>query len=400
MDNRVFSTIQEAIQDIKAGKPIVLVDNVDRENEGDIVFAASKANHSLVQLLVNEARGLICIPLSEHIAERLRLSPMVENNTDRYKTIFTQSVDAVKETTTGISVSDRLNTLLVLGNEQTKAEDLRKPGHVFPLIAKKGGVLERPGHTEGSIDLLKFAGMYEVAVICEILQNDGEMARLSGSLIDFAQKHQLKIISIDQIIQERLKKETTVEKVSEANLPTRFGDFRIAGFKNLFTKEEAVLLSKGHLSQSQWPLMRIHSQCLTGDVFHSLKCECGEQLDFAMKKIQEQGLGGIIYTFQEGRNIGILNKIKAYALQDEGLDTIQANLALGFPADSRNYDIVAGILKYYQLKSMKILTNNPLKLEFLEKMDFDIKREPIIIPANEKNKDYLEIKKKQMRHIL
>jgi 3,4-dihydroxy 2-butanone 4-phosphate synthase/GTP cyclohydrolase II len=395
-----FSKLEDILTDLKAGKPVILVDNEDRENEGDLVLAAEKATIESINFIIKEARGLMCTPLTKEIAERLNLPMMVEKNTDPHTTAFTVSIDANENTTTGISASDRYYTVQKLADPSSVATDFRRPGHIFPLVAKEGGVLVRAGHTEGSVDLLKMAGLKPVAVICEILKDDGDMARVPD-LLEMAKKFNIRIYSIEKLIEERRKSEKLVEKISEAKMPTKYGDFKILIYKNTLNEELHPVIMKGELSKSDEVMVRVHSECLTGDVLGSLRCDCGAQLHQAMQMIEKEGKGLILYLRQEGRGIGIGNKIKAYHLQDKGMDTVEANLALGFPEDLRDYGIGAQIIKDIGVQKIKLMTNNPKKMIALKGYGLEIvSRIPIIIEPGKENRFYLETKKNKMGHIL
>lgn len=398
--NFQLASIEEAIQEIKAGRPLIMVDNEDRENEGDFILAAEKATAENINFIIKEGRGLMCAPVSKELACKMDLPLMVEKNTDPHGTAFTVSIDAVQNTTTGISAHDRYETLKRMAHPEVKPEDFRRPGHIFPLIAKDGGVLVRAGHTEGSVDLVKMAGFRPVAVICEILKEDGEMARLPD-LIEMAKKFGLKIVSIEQLIQWRRQTEKTVEKVSEAALPTQWGEFRIRVYKNSITGESHVALIKGDINPALPVLVRVHSECLTGDVLGSFRCDCGDQLHAAMEMIEKEGRGVLLYLRQEGRGIGLDNKIKAYHLQDQGLDTVQANEKLGFPADLRDYGIGAQILKDIGIGKIRLMTNNPKKIVGLKAYGLEVAdRVPIIMKAGKHNEFYLHTKKKKLGHML
>lgn len=395
-----LNTIPEALQDIKKGKIIIVVDSEDRENEGDLIMAAEKATPDTINFMAKFGRGLICIPMEDNRLNTLNLHPMVRNNDDHYHTDFTVSVDAKKGITTGISAYDRAHTIKVLINTKTTDKDLAKPGHIFPLRAKTGGVLERAGHTEASLDLAKLAGLYPAGVICEILNEDGTMARLH-QLIEFSKKHALKIISIAELIEYRRKNEKLIEKVSDAHLPTQYGLFTIIAYKSKIDQNVHVALVKGDINKNESILVRVHSECLTGDVFTSLKCDCGDQIQKAMQMIEKEGKGIIVYMRQEGRGIGIENKIKAYKFQEQGMDTVEANCALGFPADLRDYGIGAQILVDLGVKKIRLLTNNPKKVIGISGYGLEIvERVPIEIKPNKINKKYLETKKKKMGHLL
>lgn len=393
-----FNSIEEAIEDIKNGKMIIVVDDEDRENEGDLVIAAENATPEAVNFMIKYAKGLLCVPIEEEIADKLKLNPMVENNTDNHETAFTVSVD-YKDTTTGISAYERALTINKIA-ESNNYSDFRRPGHIFPLIAKKSGVLDRIGHTEASVDLAKLAGLKGCAAICEIIKDDGTMAR-RDDLFAFAKKHNLKMITIKDLINYRRKEDILVTKEAEAKLPTKFGDFRMIGFKERKSELCHVALIKGDISENEAILTRVHSECLTGDAFGSKKCDCGEQYEAAMKMIEEEGSGILLYMRQEGRGIGLLNKIKAYALQDTGLDTVDANLALGFEEDMRDYKISADMLKILGVSEVKLITNNLAKIEGLVKNDIKvIERVPIQIKPNKNDVFYLKTKKERMNHLL
>lgn len=394
-----LNTIEEVLQDVRQGKPVIIVDDENRENEGDVVIAAQFASQETINFMVKEARGIVCTPMRREALAHLDIGPMVTHNTDNHETAFTVSVDHV-DTTTGVSPAERAYTMQKLINPASKPEDFRRPGHVFPLIYKEGGVLVRNGHTEASLDLCRLAGLKEAAVICEITKDDGSMSRLPD-LLAFAQKHDLKIASIADLQDYRKIHEPLIELGAKAGLPTCFGDFQILVFKNSLDDKEHLAIVKGNVKGKKDVLLRIHSECLTGDVFGSKRCDCGEQLHNALHRIEDQGEGVVIYMRQEGRGIGLTNKIKAYALQEEGLDTVEANEKLGFPADMREYHLAAQIIRYLGIESIRLMTNNPAKTHGLEDLGINISnREPIVIEANDVNKDYLHTKAVKMGHQL
>lgn len=394
-----LNSIEEVIEDLKAGKPVIIVDDESRENEGDLVLAAEFATRETINFIIKEARGLLCTPMLEKDLIRLGIHQMVEKNTDNHETAFTVSVDYV-DTTTGISPEERAITMQKLIDPNAKPEDFRRPGHVFPLRYKEGGVLVRQGHTEASIDLCKLAGLYPAAAICEITNDEGYMSRMDD-LLAFSKKHNLKIASVEALVEYRKRHDKLVSIAAETKLPTKFGEFRIIVFKNEVDHKEHLMIVKGDVRGKSDVLMRIHSECLTGDVFGSHRCDCGEQLENALRSIEEQGEGIVIYMRQEGRGIGLTNKIKAYTLQDQGYDTVEANVKLGFPPDMREYSLAAQMLRELDVKSVKLLTNNPEKKEDLERWGITVsKRVPIVIKANSINAKYLNTKKEKMRHML
>ncbi|SET63350.1 3,4-dihydroxy 2-butanone 4-phosphate synthase / GTP cyclohydrolase II [Natronincola peptidivorans] len=394
-----FHTIEEALEDIKTGKMIVVVDDEDRENEGDLVAAAQFITPETINFMAKYGRGLICLPMLQEKLRELQLPQMVQNNTDTHETAFTVSIDAV-ETTTGISAYERAVTIQKAVASDAKPEDFKRPGHIFPLSAKKGGVLSRTGHTEAAIDLARLAGLYPAGVICEIMNEDGTMARVP-ELMEFVETHDMKIITIADLVAYRRKNEKLVERVTEAYMPTKHGNFKVIGYVNRMNQEHHVALVKGNIDKEEPVLVRVHSECLTGDAFGSLRCDCGEQFDAAMEKINKEGKGVLLYMRQEGRGIGLINKLKAYALQDKGYDTVEANLALGFPEDMREYGIGAQILQDIGVKKIKLLTNNPKKLVGLSGYDLEVvDRVPIQMNHNERNVKYLKTKQEKLGHLL
>ena len=395
-----FDTVKAAIEDLKKGIPVVVVDDEDRENEGDLIIPAQVATYEWMNFIINEARGLMCVPVSHEVAKRLMLDPMTHHNTDHHGTAFTISVDAAEGTTTGISVADRLKTVLDLANPNKKPEDFLRPGHMFPLIAKENGVLERRGHTEAAVDLARLAGFEPVAVIMEMLNHDGTMAR-RDDLFAFCQKHNLKIITVDELIVYIKKNEKLVKNEATVDIPTQFGKFTFSGYSDKIEHKEYIAVMKGEIKNKENVTVRLHSECLTGDVFGSKRCDCQEQLHRALHELEESGEGLLIYLRQEGRGIGILNKLKAYKLQDEGYDTVEANHKLGFSDDLRDYAVAAQIIKDLGIKSIILKTNNPKKIEGLEKYGIKIAgRKEIEIAANDVDKNYLKVKKEKMGHLL
>ena len=397
-----FDRVEDAIEDIRQGKLVIVADDEDRENEGDLVGAAAAVSPEMINFMTVHGRGLICVPLSAERADALNLSQMTEQNQDYMGTAFTVSVDAHPRfgVTTGISVHDRAKTIQILVDAATKPADLRRPGHVFPLRAAPGGVLRRVGQTEASVDLARLAGLPPVGVICEILNTDGTMAR-RPQLEEFAKEHNLRFITVAQIVAYRLRHERLVRRVAEARLPTPYGEFTIIAFENQVDRREHIALVKGNTENQKNVLVRMHSECLTGDIFHSQRCDCGEQLHSAMRRIDEEGLGAIIYLRQEGRGIGLANKVRAYALQDAGQDTVEANASLGFKPDLRDYGLGAQILLDLGLTSIRLLTNNPRKIVGLEGYGLKVTgREPLQIVPTQHNRSYLDTKRDKLGHLL
>jgi len=405
------ATVEEAIDEIRNGRPIIVTDDEDRENEGDVVIAAQFCTPDWVNFMATHARGLICVPLPEQRADELGLTPMADVNTAPLGTAFTVSVEAARGVTTGISAADRATTIQLLAHPEAQARSFTRPGHVFPLRAKPGGVLVRAGQTEASVDLCQMAGLEPVAVVCEIIKDDGTMARMPD-LEKFARKHSMKILTVADLIAYRVAHERLVERVEETRLPTRFGEFRAIGYRTFLDTKEHVALVMGDITADTPVLVRVHDQCVTGDVFGSLRCDCGEQLQAAMDRIAEEGRGVVLYMDQEGRGIGLHNKLRAYKLQEQGMDTVEANLALGLPAEDRDYGIGAQILVDLGVREMRLMTNNPIKIQELDEFGelrgagLDgyglrvVERVSLEVPANAHNIRYLTAKRDKMGHLL
>jgi len=405
-----FSEIPEILDDLRQGKMIVLVDDEDRENEGDLLCAAEKVTPQIINFMAKFGRGLICLPLTGEKCDALGLYPQTVENTARFGTAFTVSIDAASGISTGISAADRAHTIQVAIADNAKSNDLARPGHIFPLRAREGGVLVRAGQTEGAVDLMRLAGMKQAGVICEVMNEDGSMARVP-ELLKFCEKHGLKIASIAKLVEYRIQREKQIKRLEYVNLPTDYGDFKLIGYESITSSQPHLALCKGgigELDKSGKPiehdepvLVRVHSECMTGDLFHSKRCECGYQLITAMKMIEKQGKGALIYLRQEGRGIGLANKLKAYKLQEQGLDTVEANLKLGFMADKRDYGIGAQICRDLGLKKIRILTNNPKKISRLEVYGIKIVEQmPLKAEPNVHNIDYLRTKKLRFGHLL
>jgi GTP cyclohydrolase II/3,4-dihydroxy-2-butanone 4-phosphate synthase len=395
----LFSSIEAALDEIRQGKIVVVVDDEDRENEGDLLMAAEKVTPEAINFMATYGRGLICVPMTKERIIALQLEQMVTQNTDPHGTAFTVSVDG-ENCTTGISAYERALTVKILSDPASKPNNLRRPGHIFPLQAREGGVLVRAGHTEGAVDLARMAGLQPAGVICEIMNEDGSMARVSD-LFKFTKKHNLKIVTIQDLISYRRKKEKLIEMVESINLPTDYGNFQAKGYRSILDDKEHLALVMGQIDDGQPVLVRVHSECLTGDVFHSHRCDCGDQLEAALEQIGRKGRGVLLYMRQEGRGIGLINKLKAYKLQEQGQDTVEANIALGFPADLRDYGVGAQILVDLGIKDVHLMTNNPRKIVGLEGYGLRVsKRIPIEIASRPENIRYLNTKKTKLGHYL
>lgn len=400
MQNRIFDSIDEALDDIRDGRLVMVIDDEDREDEGDFIGAADKVTTEMVNFITREARGLLCVAVTMDRAKALQLDPMVQKNTSQHETNFTVSVDAIAEgVTTGISVFDRTTTIRMLADPACTADDFSRPGHIFPLRAMNGGVLRRVGHTEAAVDLARLAGCNPVGLLCEILNEDGSMARLP-ELVRLKEKYGMKLITIKELVAYQMKRNKLVHRAVESKLPTSWGEFRIIAYESFTDQQNHLALVKGDVGSGEPVLVRVHSQCATGDTFSSLRCDCGNQLASALSMIEKEGRGVLIYLMQEGRGIGLINKLKAYNLQDEGFDTVEANEKLGFKADLRDYGIGAQIIKDLGIQKMRLLTNNPKKVVGLEGYGLEIvERLPLQIEPNAINRGYLETKRDKMGHI-
>ncbi|MCA1030588.1 bifunctional 3,4-dihydroxy-2-butanone-4-phosphate synthase/GTP cyclohydrolase II [Bacillus timonensis] len=395
----MFDPIEEAIYDLMQGKVVIVCDDEDRENEGDFVSLAEKATPEVINFMVKHGRGLVCVPVTEELAKKLDLKPMVNHNTDSHGTAFTVSID-YKSTTTGISAFERSLTIMQLLNPDTKASDYKRPGHIFPLVAKDGGVLRRAGHTEAAVDLARLSGSKPAGVICEIMNEDGTMARVPD-LRKIADEHELKMITIKDLIKYRNRKDKLIKREVEITLPTEFGEFKAIGYSNVIDGKEHIALVKGEILPDEPTIVRVHSECLTGDVFGSNRCDCGPQLHAALSQIEKEGNGVLLYMRQEGRGIGLLNKMRAYKLQEEGYDTVEANEKLGFGPDLRDYGIGAQILKDLGISKMKLLTNNPRKITGLQGYELEVvDRIPLQMPTKKDNESYLKTKHQKLGHML
>jgi 3,4-dihydroxy 2-butanone 4-phosphate synthase/GTP cyclohydrolase II len=395
-----FATIEEALEEMKSGRMVVVVDDEDRENEGDLTMAAQFVSPEAVNFMAVHGRGLICLAVTEERAQALRLHPMTRENQSRFGTAFTVSIEARHGVTTGISAADRARTIQVAIDPKSRPDDLVQPGHVFPLIARAGGVLTRAGQTEAAVDLARLAGLIPAGVICEVMNDDGTMARVPD-LMEYCKRHGLKMVTVADLIRYRRRTERLVRQVAAVRMPTRFGDFTAYGYESLLDGEQHLALVKGEVAGKQDVLVRVHSECLTGDVFHSMRCDCGEQLEAALERIEEEGQGVLLYMAQEGRGIGLLNKLRAYELQERGRDTVEANVELGFAPDMRDYGIGAQILVDLGLATIRIMTNNPRKLVGLEGYGLTVtERVPLEVKPTEANLRYLQAKKEKLGHIL
>ena len=395
-----FATVEEAVEDVRQGKFVVVVDDEDRENEGDLTIAAQFATPEAVNFMVTHARGLVCLCLTEERCDELGLRQMTEQNETPFGTAFTVSVEAREGVTTGISAHDRAHTIQVAIDPGTQPSDLVQPGHVFPLRARRGGVLQRTGQTEAAVDLARLAGLNPAGVVCEIMKDDGSMARVPD-LVDYCERHGLKMITVADLVEYRRRHERLVERVTSVRLPTAHGEFTAVAFRETLTGKHHVALVKGEVAGVENVLVRVHSECLTGDVFHSLRCDCGEQLEHALRRLEAEGTGVLLYLAQEGRGIGLLNKLRAYELQERGLDTVEANLQLGFAADGREYGIGSQILADLGLSTIRVLTNNPKKISGISGFGLEVVEQvPIEMPPNAENRRYLDTKRDKLDHAL